>query len=257
MKQLKLMILVLVALCLVSAAFAAAVPVTVKSVEMDGTELTASAPTRVDLERGQEVSVKITIEGTSNASDIMIEAFLSGYEYSDFEPISDSTHVFDVEDGVVYIKKLTLKVPDNVDEDNYKLRVIVSDRYSDEIVKNYNLKVDVPRHSIEIKDIWFTPENSVVAGEYLIASVRLKNMGDKDENGLKVVVSIPELDISATDYIDELEKGDSISSEELYLKIPRCNIKDGRYEVKVGVVYDDATSRAADFTKMIEIRSAG
>ncbi|RLE41727.1 hypothetical protein DRJ48_05005 [Candidatus Woesearchaeota archaeon] len=257
MKQLKLMLLVLATLLAVGFVSATAIPVEIEKVQVDGTVLDPSAPNRLDLERGQRVEIKVTLLATGDASDVQVEAFISGYEYSDFEPVSDSTHVFDVEEGVVYVKKLYITLPEKVEKDNYKLRVIVSDRYSEELIQNYNLKIDAPRHYIKVKDVWFTPENTVYAGEYLIASVRLKNYGDKDEEGIKVVVSIPELGVSATDYIDELEAGDSISSEELYLKIPRCNVEPGRYEVDVEVMYDEGYESAPDFTTSIEIASAG
>jgi len=257
MKHLKLMLMVWMALILVGLGAATSIPVSVESVDVDGTYLTPSATNRLQIERGQEFDVEVKLLATGDGEDIQIEAFISGYEYSDFEPISDATHVFDVEEGVIYRKTLTLKLPDNVDEDNYKLRVVVSDRYSEEILNNYNLKIDVPRHSLQVEDVWFTPANTVSAGEYLIASARLKNYGDKDEEGIKVVVSIPELGISATDYIDELEAGDSISSEELYLKLPRCNVKPGLYDVEVVATYDDGHETTSKYVDQIQVVSGG
>jgi uncharacterized membrane protein len=177
-------------------------------------------------------------------------------EYSDFEPISDSSPVFDVEDGVVYVKNLKLSLPQKAEKDDYKLRLIVSDRYSDIQVLNYNLQMDMPRHNIKVQDVWFTPENKVMAGEYLISSVRLKNYGNKDEDGLKVQISIPDLGISAVDYIDSLDAGDSISSEELYLKVPRCNVIAGEYEVDVKVSYDNGYE-IANYKGQISVGTEG
>jgi len=257
MKQLKLMLLVLTALLVVNIASAAALPIVLDEVKVDGTTLDADASNRLDLERGQDIEVKVTLVAGGDAENVQVEAFISGYEYSDYESISDITHVFDVEDGEIHVKRLKLTLPEKADEDNYKLRIIVSDRYSYEIIENFNLKIDSPRHYVKIKDVWFTPENTVYAGEYLIASVRLKNYGDKDEDGIRVKVDIPELGISATDYIDELESGDSISSEELYLKIPRCNVEEGMYEVEVSVDYDAGYEVSPEFTTMIRVESAG
>ena len=256
MRELKIMLLVWTALCLIGFASAAAIPVSIEKVSIDGTTLSASAPNRLNIERGQEFQVKITLLAEADAENVQVEAFISGYEYSDFEPISDATPVFDVEEGVLYVKKLKLHLPENVDEDNYKLRIYVSDRYSEGLVQDYNLKIDAPRHYVKIKDVWFTPENVVYAGEYLIASLRLKNYGDKDEEGIKVEVAIPDLGVSATDYIDELEAGDSVSSEELYLKLPKCNVDAGVYNVVVSAVYDDG-HESAKYTAQINVETDG
>jgi hypothetical protein len=218
---------------------AASIPISIEEVQINGVDIAPSAANRLDLEVGEDISLRVKLTANADADNVQIEAFISGYEYSDFEPMSDSSHVFDVEDDVTYIKTLKLKLPEKAEKDNYKLRLIISDRYSDIQILNYNLLVDLPRHKISVKDVWFTPEDKVMAGEYLIASVRLQNYGNKDESGIKVEVSIPELGVSAVDYIDELEADDSISSEELYLKVPKCNVKAGNYEVKVKVTYDD------------------
>ncbi|MFH1409102.1 MAG: FixG Ig-like domain-containing protein, partial [Nanoarchaeota archaeon] len=66
-------------------------------------------------------------------------------------------------------------------------------------------------------------------------------------------VSIPELGISASDFIDELEADDkSTTSEELYMRIPTCT-EPGLYDVKVTVTYDDG-DEIASTTEVIEVR---
>ncbi len=232
---------------------AAVIPITVDSVEVDGTVITVNDTTRVDLERGNRVEIRVDMTASANASDVVVEAFISGYEYGDREAISDATHVFDVEGGVRYVKKLSLNLPDRADEDDYKIRVIVSDRYSDEIVYNYNIKLDVPRHSLTIKDVVFSPEGRVVAGRALLTAVRIKNMGEQDEDGIKIKVEIPELGLSAADYVEELDYDDSITSEELYLRIPTCT-EAGDYNVKVSVYYDE-NYESASVMKSIYVES--
>ncbi|MFC1705082.1 hypothetical protein ACFLZ6_02010 [Nanoarchaeota archaeon] len=72
----------------------------------------------------------------------------------------------------------------------------------------------------------------------MLTSVRIKNYGERDEDGVKVKVSIPELGLSASDYIDEVEEDDSVTSEEIYLRIPQ-NAEEGEYVVEIEVEYDD------------------
>lgn len=215
-----------------------AVPDVIDKVEVEGTELDDAGVTRLDVERGEDISIKIWLESDVDLEDIEVEAFISGYEYNDKERMSDTTDIFDMETGITYVKKLKLTLPDKVEEDNYKLRIIVSDRDGDSVTKNYALKIDVKRHLLAIKDVVLSPEGTVQSGRALLATVRVKNMGEKDEEGIKVKVSVPELGISASDYIDEIKADESESSEELYLRIPTCT-DEGTYVLKAEVEYDE------------------
>jgi uncharacterized membrane protein len=140
--------------------------------------------------------------------------------------------------NTTYIKKLTLSLPVNVDKDDYRLRIRVDDRDGDTTQEDYVLSVDAPRNAIQIKDVIFSP-SEVMAGRSLLTTVRLKNIGSNDQNdGVKVMVSIPELGVEAADYIDEVDEEDSVTSQELYLRIPSC-VKEGTYDVLVSVEYKD------------------
>ena len=231
-------VLMLVLIGVLAVAVSAALPVTVNQVEVEGTTLIPSDVTRLDLERGQQIDVRIELTATADVSNVEITGFISGYEYNDYERMSDTSHVFDMESGVKYVKTLKLTLPSRVDEDSYKLRLVITDRYDTETVLNYNLKIDVARHSLQITDVVFSPEQEVVAGRALLTTVRVKNVGEKDEESIKVKVSIPALGISASDYIDVIEAGDSTTSEELYMRIPE-GTSEGDYVVDVTVEYDE------------------
>lgn len=211
-------------------------------VKINGDEVTDNETVRTQLERGNEldITVKLQSDGNYTRNDVEVSAFITGFEYNDNsdERLSDTTEPFDVEPNVVYTKKLTLKLPDVVEQDSYKLRVIVSDRYSSLKVFNFNLLIDAKRHSIQIKDVTLSPDDEIKAGRALIAVVRIKNIGDRTEEDVKVKVEIPKLGISATDYIDEIESDESKSSEELYLRIP-ANAKEGTYTVKTTITFDN------------------
>jgi len=250
MKKIGMILISLIGILMLSGiAAAATVPVIIDEVKVDGTIVSTSATTRLDLERGQNIPVRVEVTATADAEDIQIEAFISGYEYSDRESVSDATHVFDVEANVTYVKRLSLSLPDKVDEDDYKLRIIITDRNSDEVIQNYKIKVDVPRHNVIIKDVVFSPEGSVPAGRAILTTVRIKNMGEQDEEGIKVKVSIPDLGISAADYIDGLEDDESTTSEELYMRIPQC-AEAGDYTARIEVEYDEGYEK---FVKQMNV----
>ncbi len=217
---------------------AQALPVNITEVQVDGTEVEPNGVNRLDLIRDGDFEVRVEIVAEDNLSDVEIAAFIFGYEYNDHERIADFEHISDMESGVKYVKKLKLHLPDKVDEDDYKLRVVVADRYGDEEVENFNLKLDVERHQLKIRDVVFTPAHSVQAGRLLVANVRVKNLGEKDEEAIKVTVRIPELGVEQSTYIDELEYDESTLSEPIYLRIPDCS-PGGRYSVEVEVEYDE------------------
>jgi len=244
MKTFGLVLFVLLGILMANFAVAASVPATIDFVTVDGTEITVSDTNRLDLQRGDSVAVKVKLTATANNSNVEIEAFLSGFEFSDIESVSDTTPLFDLEQGVSYVKTLRLKLPTKLEEDDYRLRVLVSDRNSDQIIQNYRIKIDVPRHALDIKDVVFSPEGRVQAGRALLAMVRVKNVGDKKEEGIKIRVNIPELGVSASDFIDEIKSQDATTSEELFLRIPTC-AKPGLYEVNTVIEFNSGVSQVS------------
>ncbi|MBU0756704.1 MAG: hypothetical protein KKF44_01445 [Nanoarchaeota archaeon] len=211
------------------------VPVYTCEVEINGDWVEMDRTNRLTIERGDELDVKLRISSTGVAKDVQVDAFMSGIEH---ESVHDSTDVFDVKANRTYIKHMYLDLSDMMDADEYKLRVMISDRNGQAVVQNYNIEVAAPSHNVVIKDIVLDPSNEVVSGRGLLASVRVKNMGEKDEDGIKVTVTIPALNLEASDYVDELESGESTTSEDLYLRIPKC-VEEGTYVVKAKVAYDD------------------
>ncbi len=162
------------------------------------------------------------------------------------------TSTFDADANVTYRKKLNIDIHQFFEEDDYKLRLVFSDRNGQELVQNYNIKIDVPRHGMMIRDVIFNPSGRVKAGSALLTIVRLRNMGEKDEEDVKVTVSIPKLGTSASDFIEKVENNDDeASSEQTYQRIPMCAAP-GVYDVEIEVSFDDGF-RKERITKQIEV----
>ncbi|MBW2984953.1 putative S-layer protein [Candidatus Woesearchaeota archaeon] len=199
------------------------------------------------VERGDEFEVKVHLMSDEDLSDVQVEAYLRGYDHSDI--MDDITDVFDMKANVTYVKTLTLELRERMDQDRYQLRVRVEGRNGATFYNDYDLEVEAPSHEVAIRDIIISPENEVMAGRALLTSVRIKNYGDHDEEGVRVRVSIPELGISATDYIDEIEADDSTTTEEIYLRIP-SDARSGEYTVEVEVEYDDGDEETEEETSI-------
>ncbi|MEM4243159.1 MAG: hypothetical protein QXM31_04640, partial [Candidatus Woesearchaeota archaeon] len=250
MNPLKIAVMLVLAIALATTAFA--LPITVEKVEVDDVELQVNAANRFDVLRGDKIEVEVLFTPSQDVKDMQIEAFFSGDEHSDVMPAHDVTDTFDADANVTYRKKLSVDIHEFFEEDAYKLRLIFSDRDGQELVQNYNIKIDVPRHGMMIRDVTFNPEGRVKAGSALLGVVRVRNIGEKDEEDVKVTVSIPQLGVSASDYIDEVENNDDeAETEELYLRIPKC-AKPGVYDVAIEVAFDDGF-RKERATKQIEV----
>ncbi|MBI2549597.1 hypothetical protein HYV83_00260 [Candidatus Woesearchaeota archaeon] len=233
------LVVILFGVLMAGSALAAAVPVSIEAVDIDNFELSASELNIRDLERGEAFDVKIKVKASADANDVEIRAFVSGFEFSKTEDISDETRPFNVETNVSYVKTLKLKLPERADEDKYRLRIIVAGRDNDEVIKNFRIKVTPSDHEVVIKDLSVNPEDTVKAGSVVLATVRVKNLGDSQEDDVKVRVSIPELGVTDNpDFIDELDAEESATSEEFFLRIKSC-AKPGTYDVKAEVTFEE------------------
>ena len=205
----------------------------------------------LDVERGDQLDVKVLVTSDMNLENVQVEAVLRGIDSN--KQVEDISDVFDMKSGVTYTKKLTLPLISKIDQDKYKLRVMVSDRDSNAVFETYELEIDTKRHDVEVRDIVLSPDTEVKAGRALLSTVRLRNRGEKDEEGIKVVVSIPELGISATDFVDKLEKegdnDDEATTEEMLLRIPE-DAETGVYTVRVETWFDQGDKKNVKETKI-------
>ncbi|MBI5065281.1 hypothetical protein HZA97_03500 [Candidatus Woesearchaeota archaeon] len=254
-KALIIMFLVFALIGAVIAAQSSVPQLSVDSLELNGVELTENSVTKLSVERGQEVELKIRLTPFENLKDFEIRAFISGFEYNDVNSIEATTGISDLDKEVNYVKTLKLKLSDLVESDDYKLRVVFSDRNNEMIVKRYNLKVDLPRHALRVSDVIFYPSNTVKAGHALLSNVRVENKGEKDEKDVKVTVSIPSLGLSASDYLKKVETGDNEEqTEELYLRLDKC-VPAGNYEAVVNVAYDNNYRTLEPIKKNIQVEA--
>ena len=253
MKALKVLLLtLLIIIALAGAVSAAPLPIQIDNVEIDGVDLAPDRITRLDIERGQTVDVTVLITAIEDVDDLEAEAFLSGFEYSKWEPASDIIGPKNLDANTQYKFEFEIPISDEFEEDDYKLRVLLTNRDHEEIIQRYNLKIDVPRHQLRIDDVVFYPESSVKAGSALLATVRVENKGEMQEDDVKVQVTIPNLGVSATEYINEIEDEDEEEeTEELFLRIPRCAAP-GLYDVEI-TVYFGEKHYSEKITKTIQV----
>jgi len=240
----KFSVVALIAMLLTSAlalsAAAAPVPVTIEQVWFNGEEVDPGE-VRGDVLRGDSLEVKVKIQALADIDNVRIEAEVEGGD--DRADIDERSEAFSVEAGQVYSKKLTLALPHNLDLDNpssdYKVHIEVSGGNGEHVVEDFTIDVSTSRHSVEIEDVIFNPGLTVEAGRSLLASVRLENNGEKDEEDVKVTLTVEGVGSDA-DYVDELDSEDEVMSEQLYVALPLCTPA-GTVDATITVDYDENT----------------
>jgi len=227
-------------------------------VEIGGKDLTNQLTRLRDYNRGDTLELTFDIVGEevfnisgtdldSTLRELTVEATMRGDSHGD--KIEDITERFDIKSNRVKSFKLELTLPDRMDRDIYTLTMVLASRNGVLAQKEYKISIASGEdHKIVVKDAIFSPEGEVKAGRALLATVKIKNMGTRDEDDVKVKVAIPALGVSASAFIDEVEAEDEdddvVISEELYMRIPTDALT-GDYEVVVTAEYDDGDLTAS------------
>ncbi|MBW2985936.1 hypothetical protein KY333_01065 [Candidatus Woesearchaeota archaeon] len=217
---------------------ASALPITFEKVELDDVLLRQGQITRLDIEKNQKYEVEVLIEAQEDVADMELKVFVSGFEYSATERAEDNKGPVSMEAGEARKFTFEIEFSDEFDADEYLLRIAAMDRNDEESIGRYPIKLDVPRHSLKIEDVIFYPESKVTGGDALMTSVRVENNGEKTQEDVKVRLSIPDFELSATTYINEIEAGDEKETEEIYLKMPKCGA-DGLHAAEIVVEYGE------------------
>ncbi len=198
------------------------------------------------VEEGETIEVDLALEnlGSETLEDLEVEIEISGFEYNDFDELEATTELFNIKAGTTKKVSLDLDLPHELENDeNYWLRVRVMDKNTAAFETVVQLSVEAQRHAVDIADVSFAPSSTVKAGRHLFTTVLLENFGEKDEEDVKVSVSIPQLGVSAFEIVDEVNTDDDGNFDfedvpEMALQIP-SNTAAGTYELVVSAQYDN------------------
>ncbi len=203
--------------------------------------------TLLAVEEGEEIEIIALLKAGTTQEDIQVEADIGGYEYDDYEELEDTTHNFEIQAGTTKAVKLKVKMPHKLDKKGYSLRLRILDANTASVEKTVRLSVEPKHKALDIKDVAFSPGNSIKAGRSLLATVLLENYGNYDLKDVKVTVSIPALGVQATEFVDDVKTErtskttnnfDYEDVPEMFLTVP-ANAAPGTYKVNVEVKYDD------------------
>ncbi len=193
------------------------------------------------VEEGQTIDIRVGLLAAAGADNIEVDAKIAGYEYSDEEPLSDSTGLFDVQANQTKYKDLQITLPTHLDKDRYTLRLRAMDKNTAALVHTVELSIEPVRHGIGITDVTFSPGSTVKAGRSLLTTVLVENFGDRDQEDVKVTVEIPTLGLTAAEFIDVETDNHNVDYEDVpqvFLPIP-ATAAEGDYQVVVTAKYNN------------------
>ncbi|MCA9495620.1 MAG: hypothetical protein KC589_01655 [Nanoarchaeota archaeon] len=215
------------------------------SVRVDGVEVSTLSDLQVM--NGDSLRISLLFSALGNFDDSRIMVSLDGYEHS---PIVGTTEIFSVVEGKQYQKSIMVNLPsDMVTQKNYKLRIYGANDLSGLTYKEFEVYIDTERHRIDVLDIVMTPSSGVEPGQNLIASVRMKNRGQKSQDSVKVIVSIDELGISESSYVSNLNTNEVATSDDMLLYVPE-SASAKSYPVKVTLAYNDGYTQTSESFSM-------
>lgn len=197
----------------------------------------------VQFMNGESLNIALRFTALSTFDDARIMVFMDGYEHN---LLSDTTDVFSAVEGKTYVKTLNIELPADMDsQDDYLLRIVGANGLSGITYKELSVYVDTSRHRVDVLDLVMTPSNGVEAGQNMIANVRLKNMGQKNQESVKVTIAVPELGISESSYVTNLNTDTVITSDDMLLFVPETAVA-GIYTTTVTLSYNDGYTETAE-----------
>ena len=183
----------------------------------------------------KDITVKITIEGIDDNDDLKGE-----------------TEDFDLDAEKKSTKKITITIPERVEEGTYNVSIKIDGENADtstDYTVEWNLKLELEkkRHNIIIKKYELSPSVIKCSGTAKL-NVKLLNLGRKKESdaileiknsdlGLNTRIENIKLDV---DYDEDAEYSKSI---DIYVA---NDINAGTYPITVNVYYDDSKTKLDD-----------
>lgn len=213
---------------------------------IDEIELNSVDITNLDklfVENGGVLDIRIKFDALETFDDARLRASIDGYEHG---IIDSSTDIFLAGSGNTYVKTLRLNLPADMDsQKDYVLRITGANDLSGLLNKELTIFVGAQRHRVDVLDLVMTPSSGVEPGQNIIANVRLKNRGQKDQDSVRVSVSIPELGISEASYVSNLNREEVVTSDDMLLFVP-SNAQAKQYAVQVTLAYNDGYTESIE-----------
>ncbi|MBI4116549.1 hypothetical protein HY449_02290 [Candidatus Pacearchaeota archaeon] len=183
---------------------------------------------------GDSVIARVVFTSDVTTSDLKVRLEIEG----DKTDVAQTTSPFEVESGKTYVKKLTLKIPNELEDevsDDALLNLRIWGGESTDFTESFDVRVQRPSYDASFMSI--STSQTVEAGKILPVDVVVKNVGYNELNNLYVTASFPDLGVKKTGYFGDLisveddDENDFVRAR-LLLEVP-YNVKSGSYSLQV------------------------
>ncbi len=176
-----------------------------------------------------KMRLKVDLTALERINNAHVDAVL---QFENGNVVSDATRTFDISTGQNTIKNLEIPIIGKFQQANFRLKVKIVDPDGNVEEKSYGLIISQQKFPFVISTVSLTPEDNVEAGKNLVVKLGFKNSGVLPLNGVTVKVSIPELGISSTKFIENIGKSSLQEfNGEFVLKL-LDNVQTGAYTVR-------------------------
>ncbi len=219
--------------------------VVVEGIEVNGIEVLNSDV--LSVENGDVLEVQLEVYAYETVDKARFEILVSGYEHRSLYTVSQDP--IKLVEGTKRYVTLSLELPSDMDsQEEYTLEIRGRDDAS-ELEKEYTLYVDTQRDRVDITDLVITPSSGVEPGQTVIAEVRMKNRGQKNQESVWVNIAIPELGVSESSYVSNLGADEVATSDDMLIFVPET-ASAGEYDVVVTLEYDDRYDASSEVYTM-------
>ena len=208
-----------------------------------------------------DITVNVGNDFDKNIKDVVVKAFL--YDVDEDDKIEEvESDPEDIDEGDDKDFDLSLDVPDDIKADDEFILFVkgFEDGNEDEHCAESQVSVDIQREKHDViipkNGINIQPTLTIRQGESFDISVKALNVGESDEDGVTIRLSIQELGISETSQSFDLEDGESDDNEQVIrfpnLKVPN-DAKIKTYSIEATVTFDDGDGTNTGFGELTVI----
>ncbi|MEK6891782.1 MAG: hypothetical protein AABX25_01230, partial [Nanoarchaeota archaeon] len=216
--------------------------VSVNSVEIENNNIVEGKTNFIALSAKKDLSLRVKFTPREDLKQAHIDAVMT---FENGDSVSDTALTFDAPKDQETTKTFTLSmVNSKFAQSNFDLKLRFVDEDGNTLEKNYQIKITPQKNPFTASLISLSPEDSVQAGKSLGVSINLRNTGVQPLEGIVLKVSIPELDVSSSKFIDQFKDG---QTADFVLKIPE-NAAAGTYTLRTEI-----TSQLSGSTETREI----
>jgi len=199
---------------------------------------------------GDKVTFDIEVSNMyPDGSDITIEdveVTVTIKDIDDDDDLDEETDSEDIDAGDSESFKVSFDLPEDAEEDDYTVTIEIEgeDEQNQKHKVDWTLTLEVDResHEIRILNAQLAPSTLVCEDRTTVLSLSAINLGEDEEDEVAIVISNPQLGISASERGLELDNqqadSDSRYSNSFAFTI-KSDVKPGSYPITVSTYYDE------------------